>query len=756
MKKITFTLLLLCSLVYGYGQQMGCNSDRYFNTTFDNVTVTSNIQYGQNTTLGGNTIDLLMDIYEPTGDQLEKRPVIVFAHGGGFVSGKKEDITGICKIFAKHGFVTASINYRLLDVPLTDPSLLTVEGIMAVMDMKAAIRFIREDAATNNSYKIDPDFIFAGGLSAGAVMACNLGYLDSLDNIPAPLMALINSQGGLEGNSSTNTQYSSAVQGVLNYSGSIMDVGFIDADDPPLYSFHNELDSVVICGFGSTGYGSCEMHAAAEAVGIKNKFFLYSQSVGHVRWPYNFVMYETAQFLGEILCQEAPPVTAWEEASSGFDNPGFAIFDISVVNENVAWAISTPPRFDVATQNFVRTTDGGQTWETGVIPVSNPDFGIEGIYALDENTAWAITITIPEQDGGKVHKTTDGGQTWTEQSTSFTVPGDSPRGIHFFDENDGFALAQVVTGSDATGSHAGYITSDGGTTWEKLSSDVYPAVPGERFYDVNSDIIEARGDHLWIGMKTGKVFHSADRGHTWEVNVINTTQIIACLAFKDEMNGIAVSSFNTFVGIFFNRAYATSDGGTTWSEIPAPPSPALTGIHFVEGSADEPGACGTYIVFNGYDSGGSGSAYTTDGGQTWTFISEQPVYAVEFASPAVGWASGITHGPENGLFKWTGPSLTGNGDCVSSAKESIVDNSDLLIYPNPVADFLNIELENDWQGALTLRIVNTLGQEVFFESFSKNINLWKGHVDLSHLPTGMYQAMVSDGERMMVQPVVRE
>ena len=695
MKKYFFKpnfLISTCFLllnVSAFSQQMGCDNDRYFNTIYEAVTVTTNIQYGQNTTLGGNIIDLKMDIYEPTGDQLAKRPVIVFAHGGGFVSGNKESMAYICEDFAQRGFVTASITYRLLDVPLTDPSLLSIEGVMAVMDMKAAIRFFREDAATNNSYQIDPDFIFAGGISAGAIMASNLGYLDSLDNIPAPLMALINSNGGLEGNSSTNTQYSSAVQGVLNYSGSIMNAGFIDADDPPLYSFHNEFDDVVICGFGSTGFGSCAMHAQAEAVGIKNQFHFYSQSELHVGWPYASVMYESAQFLGEILCQEAPPVTDWEEASSGFDNPGFAIYDISVVNENVVWAISIPPRFDFASQTFTRTTDGGQTWATGTIPVSDPLFFVDGIFALDENTAWAITIATPGHNAGKVHKTTDGGQTWEEQPSSFTEPGDSPHGIHFFNENDGFALAFVETGNDATDSHAGYITSDGGTTWVRLSSDAYPAVPGERFYDINSDILEARGDHLWIGMTSGRVFHSADRGHTWDVNVVNTSAIIANLAFKDEMNGIAVSNINTAFGnILLNRAFATSDGGATWTDIPAPPSPPLTGIQFVEGSADDPGSCGTYIVFNPYGGDpGTGSAYTTDGGQTWTFISEQPVYAIEFANPEVGWASGITHSPENGLFKWTGDALTGNANCISSSKENIVDHSDLLIYPNPAADF---------------------------------------------------------------------
>lgn len=745
---------LACS--NAWAQQTGCNANRFFNKVFDNVTVTTNIQYGQNTTLGGNTMDLLMDIYEPTGDQLEKRPVIVFAHGGGFISGTKEEVAYICEDFAQRGFVTASISYRLLDVPLTDPSIMTNEVVMAIGDMKAAIRYFREDAATENTYMVDPDFIFAGGISAGAIISSNLGYLDSLDSIDGALLGIINGHGGLEGNSSTNTQYSSAVQGVLNYAGSIASNAFIDADDPPLYSFHNEFDDVVFCGVGSTGFGSCSMHAAADAVGIKNKFFFYSESAGHVLWPYTYVSFESAQFLGEILCDEKP-VTIWEATSSGFNTPGFMVFDISAVNEEVAWAVSSPPRFDVGgAADFSRTTDGGQTWQTGTIPVSDPTFSTDGIFALDENTAWAMTLKMPEQTAGKIYKTTDGGTTWTEQSTAFTEPGEGPHAIHFFDENDGFALAWVATGNAATDTHSGYVTSDGGETWVRLTSDVYPAPPGERLAAVNLDLLEARGDHIWFGLRNGNAYHSADRGHTWEIQIIGPGQEINSIAFKDEMNGLAVSGYNTAFNVNSNKVYGTSDGGATWTELSAPAHPKIAGIQFVEGSAAEPGSCGAYMVYYSIDSGGGpGTAYTTDDGQTWTFISEQPVYSLDFASPEVGWAGVITHEPESGILKWTGPALTGNGTCISSSNENKADDSSLLIYPNPAADVFNIELKNEWQGELTFRIVNMFGQEVYVESFSKNIGPWKVQVDLSGLPGGMYQVLLSDEKRLMVRSFVK-
>jgi len=127
----------------------------------------------------------------------------------------------------------------------------------------------------------------------------------------------------------------------------------------------------------------------------------------------------------------------------------------------------------------------------------------------------------------------------------------------------------------------------------KLDSDAYPALPGEILAIVNNNFLEAKGDRLWFGTHDGKVYRSEDRGKTWEINIIEAGRSIRSFAFKDEMNGIAVSNWNPLFNIFDNKAYTTSDGGATWTEIPAPMSPAVAGIYSVEGSADEPGACGT-------------------------------------------------------------------------------------------------------------------------------------------------------------------
>src|SRR4051812_7756704 len=102
---ILFTLLITGSQIFA---QCGA---RYKDMIFPNVTTTSDITYS---TSNGTTLKL--DVYEPTGDTLSARPVLIMAHGGSFYGGTKTDdnaVTTFCTNFAKRGYVTVSIDYRL-------------------------------------------------------------------------------------------------------------------------------------------------------------------------------------------------------------------------------------------------------------------------------------------------------------------------------------------------------------------------------------------------------------------------------------------------------------------------------------------------------------------------------------------------------------------------------------------------------------------------------------------------------------------
>lgn len=109
-----FVLLILIPITVN-GQI--CDTNRYHKAIFSDVQVHKDVKYGeaQVWNFPFNNTDLFMDIYEPIGDTIGKRPLMIWVHPGGFLLGNKEaeDMVALCDSFAKRGYVTASISYRL-------------------------------------------------------------------------------------------------------------------------------------------------------------------------------------------------------------------------------------------------------------------------------------------------------------------------------------------------------------------------------------------------------------------------------------------------------------------------------------------------------------------------------------------------------------------------------------------------------------------------------------------------------------------
>src|ERR1051325_11071618 len=99
---------------------------------------------------------LLADLYLPKG--LEKAPVLVGVHGGGWQVGDRKFYKNWGTYLAKNGYAVLAIEYRLMK-----PGVKTWPG--AVYDTKAAVQYVRANAA---QLGVDPERIGMIGDSAGA------------------------------------------------------------------------------------------------------------------------------------------------------------------------------------------------------------------------------------------------------------------------------------------------------------------------------------------------------------------------------------------------------------------------------------------------------------------------------------------------------------------------------------------------------------------------------------------------------------
>ena len=178
--------MLCLGMLNSYAQE------RYYDKVFTDLTITQNVKYAENYTVvtgAPGLQDLLMDVYEPANDTASQRPLIILMHAGSFLPrglntlpfGNKRDssIVEMCKQFAQRGYVAAAVNYRLGWNPLGTQEEKANTIINAVyksmQDGKSAIRFFRKDAATTDTYKIDPNMVVLGGSNSGGYAALASG-----------------------------------------------------------------------------------------------------------------------------------------------------------------------------------------------------------------------------------------------------------------------------------------------------------------------------------------------------------------------------------------------------------------------------------------------------------------------------------------------------------------------------------------------------------------------------------------------------
>jgi len=115
------------------------------------VTVRDDIVFAEH-----DGVKLLADLYAPKG--VDKAPVLVAVHGGGWQIGDRKFYRNWGNYLAKNGYVVFAIEYRLMK-----PGVKTWPG--AVYDTKAAVQYVRAQAA---ELGIDPERIGLVGDSAGS------------------------------------------------------------------------------------------------------------------------------------------------------------------------------------------------------------------------------------------------------------------------------------------------------------------------------------------------------------------------------------------------------------------------------------------------------------------------------------------------------------------------------------------------------------------------------------------------------------
>ena len=171
----------------------------FFDRTYGQETAQFNITYGDDS-------EQTLDLYSPDSNVNQKRPAIIYVHGGSWKAGNKSNVAEKPSFFTKNGYVFVSVNYRLYPKATYQ---------QMALDVASAVKWVHNHA---NQYQIDLDNINLMGHSAGGHLVMLIGtnptYLDNTGLSLKVINSIVNLDGPLDinrlvlGNRSYQTVFS--------------------------------------------------------------------------------------------------------------------------------------------------------------------------------------------------------------------------------------------------------------------------------------------------------------------------------------------------------------------------------------------------------------------------------------------------------------------------------------------------------------------------------------------------------------------
>jgi photosystem II stability/assembly factor-like uncharacterized protein len=335
----------------------------------------------------------------------------------------------------------------------------------------------------------------------------------------------------------------------------------------------------------------------------------------------------------------------WRKSSTGIPENSFGFLSARLVT----LAPSSPGTiYTVNTEGIYKSVDAGSNWS-----LVNPLAG-DYIFSLAVDPKSPSTIYLGAQYA--VLKTTDGGATWKRIEQSNGLPFELIRSL----ATDPLSPLTIYAGY--AGTHAGLSKStDGGSTWASLANGPQGALGDSVAFAIdprNPSVLYANGSKstdggvTWILAQKGLrkmwvasiavgsgvsapvyaagvareggmgVFKSSDRGATWTQTGTGLPDATVYSLAEDPL-----SEGTLFAGTS-DGLYKTIDGAITWvRQTPAPNdwTPWVTSIAVDprNGTTAYAATRQQYIGLGNY--AGGGLLKTTDGGDSWTTLSNSLV-----------------------------------------------------------------------------------------------------------------------------------
>lgn len=294
-------------------------------------------------------------------------------------------------------------------------------------------------------------------------------------------------------------------------------------------------------------------------------------------------------------------------------------------------------------------------WTT--ITNHNAPEGIGVVWAVDDDHVFAMS-------GDILLKTSNGGQSWQSQNLHPQPFTYTPEAIHFFDAQNGMIVGSVFGVQPLI-----FNTHDGGQSWNSATVSAPVIIQIEAVQMVSPSTAYCLG---WYGY----AYKTIDGGQTWDqLFVPNATAHWNDIAFSDPMHGklldqegvlhvtddgglnwhelhppvntqgASMQFLDTNHGFLNDPGvgfYRTDDGGVSWDTVYIQTYNYLANFYFTGPNT-------------GWAISSGGISKTTDGGKTWLLQKNlnDPVYADMHFAGNTGWEVGTDNTGHGAMYKAT-------------------------------------------------------------------------------------------------------
>jgi photosystem II stability/assembly factor-like uncharacterized protein len=371
---------------------------------------------------------------------------------------------------------------------------------------------------------------------------------------------------------------------------------------------------------------------------------------------------------------------------------------------------------------YAKTTDGGQSWIS--LTIGDTTVSLSSINFFNENTGWMYGVKFngfpiwPYRSF--IYSTINGGTNWTVRSQS---DGDISAAEIKMLGKDSLVLASY--GFSDFGSVGGLSYSfNGGTSFNPAINNAGPQFYKLHFLDNQTGFVVACYDSD-TGPYKNWVFKTTNSGANWNAiykDSIQPPKLLGCY-FLNSNKG--------FIWTRNAKLAVTTNSGVNWNFINTPIYYQVNCMYFFDENTGYAG-----FTFSSGDA--QGLKRTTDGGQTWTTMTNSVLNGVSkfcFVNNLTGWAAGYS---ENGVRLMK--TVTGGLTSVNPIGNIVPDKFSLSQnYPNPFNPNTVVSYQLPVAGNVSLIVYNVLGNEVqTLVNEKQSAGSYSVDFNAASLPSGIY------------------